>query len=260
MPGGGRVEVSKAAVGMPVAEAVATALDSAPTDGLGGIPPVVVAQLGWVLAFASGRHRDRGAYRHLKHFVDLALIGATLPLWLSLLGIFCLFVKLESPADPVIYRSWRTGRDGRRFRMYKIRTMVRDADQLLPNVIHLNQRSWPEIKIPDDPRVTRLGHFLRRTHLDELPQLFNVIRGDMALVGPRPTAASVECYEAWHCDRLQMKPGLTGLWQIVQHDVNHFDIRVRLDILYIDRCCWLLDILILLRTVGRVLAAGRSAA
>jgi lipopolysaccharide/colanic/teichoic acid biosynthesis glycosyltransferase len=210
-----------------------------------------------VLGFSRKPPGNHQSYERVKHLFDLALIGLTLLLWLPALSIFCLLIKLESPTDPVIYRSWRTGRDGRRFEMYKIRTMVRNAEQLLPGVIHLNQRAWPEIKIPDDPRVTKLGHFLRRTHLDELPQLFNVIRGDMSLVGPRPTEASIECYEPWHRDRLRMKPGLTGLWQIVQRDVNHFDIRVRLDILYIDRCCWGLDLLILLRTLGVVLAAGR---
>ena len=257
MPGAevGRVEAKTAGAGIPIGWD--GAVDAVLPDALKDIPPAVASQLGWVLGFADGHHLNRRAYERVHHLLDLALIGLTLPGWLPLLGILCLLVKVESPADPIIYRSWRTGRDGRRFEMYKIRTMVCDADELLPTVIHLNQRSWPEIKIPNDPRVTKLGHFLRRTHLDELPQLFNVIRGDMSLVGPRPTAASVECYEPWHRSRLRMKPGITGLWQIVQRDVNHFDIRVRLDILYIDRCCWLLDLLILLRTIGLVLAASR---
>jgi lipopolysaccharide/colanic/teichoic acid biosynthesis glycosyltransferase len=251
----GRVEAKKQEADIPIGWDGAA--DAVLSDALKGIPPIVASQLGWVLGFAAEHQRDRRAYERARYLGDLTLIGLTLPFWLLLLGIFCLLVKLESSPDPIIYRSWRTGRDGRRFEMYKIRTMVRDADELLPTVIHLNQRSWPEIKIPNDPRVTKLGHFLRRTHLDELPQLFNVIRGDMSLVGPRPTAASIECYEPWHRDRLRMKPGLTGLWQIVQRDVNQFDVRVRLDILYIDRCCWLLDLWILLRTAGLVLAAGR---
>ena len=259
MPGGGagRVEAGEATFGNPAAGTVTNGVDAGGVEGLGGIPKAVARRLEWVLAFPSGR---RCGYEPLQRLSDLLVIGATLPLWLTLIGICCLIMKIESPRDPAVYRSWRTGRHGQRFRMYKIRTMIRNADRLLPDLMHLSQQPWPEIKIRDDPRVTRFGHILRRTHLDELPQLFNVIRGDMCLVGPRPTSASVDCYEAWHRDRLRVKPGITGLWQILQHDVNHFDIRVRLDILYIDRCCWRLDMLILLRTIGRVLAAGRSAA
>lgn len=262
MPGGGvgRMEAGEPAFGNPVAGAVARGVDGDAVDGLDGIPKAVAGQLGWVLAFPDGGHRPRRAYERLQRASDLLIIAATSPLWLTLVAICCLMMKIKSPRDPVVYRSWRTGRDGRRFRMYKIRTMIPNADRLLPDLIHLSQQPWPEIKIRDDPRVTRFGHILRRTHLDELPQLINVIRGDMRLVGPRPTSASVECYEAWHRDRLRVHPGITGLWQVLQHDVNHFDIRVRLDILYIARRCWRLDMLILLRTVGRVLAAGRSAA
>src|SRR6266446_9203765 len=102
--------------------------------------------------------------------------------------------------------------------MYKIRTMVCDADELLPTVIHLNQRSWPEIKIPNDPRVTLLGHFLRRTHLDELPQLWNVIRGDMSLIGPRPErpefVPALQQAIPHYSDRLLVRPGVTGLAQV----------------------------------------------
>src|SRR5262249_31943150 len=141
--------------------------------------------------------------------------------------------KIESPSDPVIFRASRTGRDGRRFPMYKIRTMVRDAETLLPGLMHLNQRQWPEIKISNDPRITRIGRVLRRTHLDELPQILNVLRGEMSLVGPRPTSAPAEIYADWHRERLSVQPGITGLWQILQDDVDDFNVHVRLDIIYV---------------------------
>ena len=118
---------------------------------------------------------------------------------------------------------------------------------------HLNELSFPDFKISDDPRITRVGRFLRKTSLDELPQLFNVLKGDMSLVGPRPTSFGVETYSLWHTARLDVKPGITGLWQILGRSSIDFDERLRLDIAYIRNRCLTLDIKILFRTIGSVL-------
>ena len=138
--------------------------------------------------------------------------------------------------------------------MYKFRTMVRDAEQLLPACAHLSHLAAPDFKIAGDPRVTRVGRFLRRTSLDELPQLLNVLKGDMSLVGPRPTSFTPEQYLPWHTARLDVLPGITGLSQISGRGSLAFDQRVKLDLAYIeDRCLWL-DLQIMLRTVGQVFA------
>jgi lipopolysaccharide/colanic/teichoic acid biosynthesis glycosyltransferase len=130
--------------------------------------------------------------------------------------------------------------------------MVPNADVLKKELAHLNELQWPDFKITNDPRITRMGRFLRKTSLDELPQLLNVLRGDMSLVGPRPTSFSPETYELWQTERLDVMPGITGLWQIMGRGSMEFDDRVRLDVAYIERRCVWLDIQILLRTVAVV--------
>jgi lipopolysaccharide/colanic/teichoic acid biosynthesis glycosyltransferase len=137
--------------------------------------------------------------------------------------------------------------------MYKLRTMVHNAEELKAKYMHLNEHTYPDFKITNDPRVTRVGRVLRKLSLDELPQIFNVIRGDMSLVGPRPTSFKAETYRLWHTARLELKPGLTGLWQVSGRADLNFDDRLRLDIAYLrHRCLWL-DIRILIRTVTAVL-------
>jgi lipopolysaccharide/colanic/teichoic acid biosynthesis glycosyltransferase len=119
--------------------------------------------------------------------------------------------------------------------------------------MHLNEHTYPDFKITNDPRVTRVGRILRKASLDELPQILNVIQGDMSLVGPRPTSFKAETYQLWHTARLELKPGLTGLWQVSGRADLNFDDRLRLDIAYLrHRCLWL-DIQILIRTVTAVL-------
>jgi lipopolysaccharide/colanic/teichoic acid biosynthesis glycosyltransferase len=127
--------------------------------------------------------------------------------------------------------------------------MVVNAEQLKKEYAYLNELEWPDFKISSDPRVTRIGLFLRKTSLDELPQLFNVLRGDMSLVGPRPTSFGADTYDLWHTERLGAKPGMTGLWQIIGRGSAEFDERVRLDIAYIERACLALDIKILFLTL-----------
>jgi lipopolysaccharide/colanic/teichoic acid biosynthesis glycosyltransferase len=192
-------------------------------------------------------------YFFCKRVLDIGLSLLLLPLALPLLLLCTIAIKLDSPG-PAIFTQMRTGEGGRRIRMYKLRTMVRDAEAQKANVLALNTLSAPDFKIPEDPRVTRLGRFLRRTSLDELPQVFNVLKGDMTFVGPRPTSFDWSTYETWQTARLEAKAGVTGLWQVEGRNDLDFDQRVRLDIAYTrNRSVWL-DIQILLRTLPRVLS------
>jgi lipopolysaccharide/colanic/teichoic acid biosynthesis glycosyltransferase len=200
---------------------------------------------------------EQRRYLLAKRALDILLAALALPAVLPILALCALAVRIDSPGA-AFFSQLRTGRGGRRFRMYKLRTMVENAAELKAKYAHLNELSWPDFKITDDPRVTRVGRFLRRTSLDELPQIFNALRGDMSLVGPRPTSFSADTYSLWHTARLEVQPGLTGLWQISGRHELDFDERLRLDIAYIRNRCMKLDLLILLRTVGAVFS-GRGA-
>ena len=204
----------------------------------------------WIKKFDPKKRILKGtAYLLTKRALDLLLVLTTLPLWLPLNGIVALIIQLTSPGAPVIFKQQRTGKGGRRFQMYKFRTMVPNAEELKSNYAHLNELKWPDFKITNDPRITPIGRFLRKTSLDELPQLFNVLRGEMSLVGPRPTSFGPETYKLWHTSRLDVMPGLTGLWQIIGRAQLEFDDRLRLDIAYIERASLWLDFNILFRTV-----------
>jgi lipopolysaccharide/colanic/teichoic acid biosynthesis glycosyltransferase len=204
----------------------------------------------WIKRFDPNKRLLEGqAYLIAKRVMDLFLVVITLPLWLPLNGIVALIIHFTSPGAPVMFKQLRTGKGGRRFYMYKFRTMVPDAEELKPKYAYLNELQWPDFKITDDPRITHVGRFLRRTSLDEIPQFFNVLKGEMSLVGPRPTSFGPETYKLWHTSRLDVMPGLTGLWQIMGRAQLEFDDRLRLDIAYIERASLWLDINILLRTV-----------
>jgi lipopolysaccharide/colanic/teichoic acid biosynthesis glycosyltransferase len=137
--------------------------------------------------------------------------------------------------------------------LYKFRTMEPNSEELKSKYAHLNELQWPDFKITNDPRITKVGKFLRKTSLDEIPQLFNVLKGEMSLVGPRPTSFGAETYQLWHTHRLDVMPGLTGLWQIIGRAQLEFDDRLRLDIAYIERASLWFDINILFRTVVAVI-------
>jgi lipopolysaccharide/colanic/teichoic acid biosynthesis glycosyltransferase len=179
----------------------------------------------------------------------LTVVLLALPFWLPIFVIIALLIKLTSPGASAIFTQLRTGRGGRRFRMYKFRSMVPKAEELKEKYAHLNELQLPDFKITNDPRITRIGRILRKTSLDELPQLLNVLRGEMSLVGPRPTSFSAERYQLWHTERLDVVPGITGLWQLLGRAQIEFDDRLRLDIAYIERASIWFDINILLRTV-----------
>jgi lipopolysaccharide/colanic/teichoic acid biosynthesis glycosyltransferase len=194
----------------------------------------------------------RGArYQPVKRVVDLLLILLVLPAAL-VIGLLCaLAVVVQSPG-PVLYAQVRTGRDGQRFRMYKFRTMVRNADELKQQLRHLSVLPFPDFKIINDPRVTPVGRFLRASSLDELPQLWNVLKGDMSFVGPRPTSFAPSTYDLWHTCRLEVRPGVTGLWQVRGRGTTTFDERLRLDVEYIRSMSMWTDLKILFLTVGSI--------
>ena len=191
-------------------------------------------------------------YRTVKRIVDLLVCALVLPLLLPIFLAVALAIRLDSPG-PILFGQWRTGRDGKRFKMYKFRTMVRNAEELKEQLRHLSIVPWPDFKIIDDPRITRVGKILRKTSLDELPQFINVLLGHMTLVGPRPTSFAADTYSLWHTARLEVAPGLTGLWQVEGRNAATFDERLRMDIKYISNMAPLFDLKIILRTVPAVL-------
>ena len=185
----------------------------------------------------------------LKRIIDLAGACVALALASPFMAIIAVLIRLDSPG-PVFYRAERTGAKGRLFRCYKFRSMVVDADVLKASLQARNQRQGPIFKIDDDPRVTRVGRVIRRYSLDELPQLWNVLRGDMSLVGPRPhPVAEVQRYELHHYRRLDMKPGITGLWQVTARQSPSFELNMHLDLTYIENWSVGLDLHLLLSTV-----------
>ncbi|GJM43529.1 MAG: hypothetical protein DHS20C21_03710 [Gemmatimonadota bacterium] len=197
------------------------------------------------------------AYARYKRLFDVTVCLLLLPCALSILLFCALLIRLDSPG-PVVFTQRRTGIGGRRFKMFKLRTMVQDAEARKQHYLAVNELTYPDFKIASDPRITRIGTALRKTSLDELPQIFNVLRGDMTLVGPRPTSFSSSTYKSWHTARLECQPGVTGLWQVEGRNDLDFDDRVRLDIAYWRHQSFWLDLRILLWTVPRVFS-GRGA-
>lgn len=191
--------------------------------------------------------------RLLKRFIDLSVVLLAAPVWMILFGLVALAVRLDS-AGPILYRQRRVGENGKEFSIIKFRTMIPDADKYRQQLVLQHNLDPRHPKIVDDPRVTRVGGFLRRTSMDELPNLLNVLRGHMSLVGPRPpTPDEVELYEPWHRQRLQIMPGMTGLWQVNGRSDVPFDEMCLLDIYYIENWSIKLDIQILMMTLPRVL-------
>lgn len=201
---------------------------------------------------ARREHLLAWSYRYGKRSLDVVLCLLALPFAAVALGLCALAIRLDSPGK-ALFRQTRTGRDGRQFSMLKFRTMVENAEELKESLAHLNILPAPDFKIIDDPRITRVGKFLRRTSLDELPQVLNVLRGDMALVGPRPTSFGPGTYDLWHTERLEATPGITGLWQLRGRNEVTFDERLRMDIEYLDNMSLGLDVKILALTVLSVL-------
>jgi lipopolysaccharide/colanic/teichoic acid biosynthesis glycosyltransferase len=189
------------------------------------------------------------AYELMKRFIDILGSVFGIILLLPLFIIVSLAIKIESEG-PVLFIQKRCGKDGRIFKMYKFRSMVCNAEEKLEDLMHMNEMSGPVFKIKNDPRITKVGNFIRRTSIDELPQLVNVLKGDMSLVGPRPPIdREVLKYTEYEKQRLLIKPGLTCYWQVSGRNGINFDEWVNLDIKYIvERNLWV-DIKLILKTV-----------
>lgn len=189
-----------------------------------------------------------------KRLIDICGSAFLLLAMAPLLMIVTVLIKLDSPGS-VFYKQERVGLNKRRFRVFKFRTMVDGAEKQQPILERLNEAAGPVFKIKADPRITRIGKFLRRFSIDELPQLFNVLRGEMSLVGPRPLPVrDIERIDAqWHKRRLSVKPGVTCLWQVNGRSNVSFDRWVRMDLEYIDKWSLGLDMKILLKTIPAVL-------
>ncbi|PFH87181.1 sugar transferase [Bacillus sp. AFS088145] len=201
----------------------------------------------------------RRIYSLTKRLMDL--VGAIFGL-LLLLPVFILvaiFIKLEDPKGPVFFYQTRVGKNGKEFKMYKFRSMVTDAEERLKELLKYNEVSGAMFKMKDDPRITRIGKFIRKTSIDELPQFINVLLGDMSLVGPRPPLPrEVDEYTDYDKQRLLVTPGCTGLWQASARNSVGFDEMVQLDLTYINNRSIIYDIKIILKTI-RVLFGSNDA-
>lgn len=188
-----------------------------------------------------------------KKFMDVTVSLIMLIILSPLMLLISLMIKITSPG-PLIYRQARVGLRGRQFDLYKFRTMVTNADQMKLDLEAQNEMDGPAFKIKDDPRITKVGKFLRRTGLDELPQLINVLKGEMSLIGPRPPLKSeTEKYKRWQLRRLSVKPGLSCFWQIIpDRNSVKFDKWMEMDLAYIDNWSPRLDFIILLKTIKTV--------
>jgi exopolysaccharide biosynthesis polyprenyl glycosylphosphotransferase len=194
----------------------------------------------------------------LKRFLDILFSALALIILFPVLVAIAIAVKLDSPGS-AFYTSERIGKKGVVFRCIKFRTMVRDAESRRSEVVHLNERDGTLFKISKDPRITKVGSFLRKYSLDELPQFFNVLSGDMSLVGPRPPIASeVKEYKLSHLRRLDVTPGITGLWQVQARQDPSFDRYISLDVAYIENWSIWLDLKIIMLTIGVVFAGTGS--
>lgn len=195
----------------------------------------------------------KGSNRLLKRAMDIGLIVIASPVLLIVFVLVTLAIRLEGPG-PIFYHARRVGERGREFEMIKFRSMIPDADKFRDELVRTHELDPRHPKLKDDPRVTKVGRFIRRTSIDELPNLLNVLAGHMSLVGPRPpTPEEVTLYEPWHMQRLQVKPGMTGLWQVSGRSEVPFDEMCLLDIYYIENWSMQLDAQILMLTIPRVL-------
>ncbi len=225
-----------------VPDVLQMSLDRVDVEVLDGIPLLGVKYV----AIAGSRFA-------IKRAVDLVLATIFTLLLSPLMALLAVLIKLDS-AGPVFFVQERVGKNGALFRTFKFRSMVVEAETLRHQLAALNEADGPLFKIRDDPRATRVGRYLRRFSLDELPQFFNVLRGEMSLVGPRPALpAEVAAYEPWQRKRLEVMPGITGLWQISGRSNLGFEEMMLLDIYYVENWSPLLDVSIMLRTIPKAL-------
>lgn len=189
-------------------------------------------------------------YLAMKRSIDVigALLGLIFLSWLFIIIAF--LIKIEDPKGPILFKQKRVGKDGKEFNMYKFRSMVSNAEELLKDLLKFNEISGAMFKMKDDPRITKVGKFIRKTSIDELPQLLNVLKGEMSLVGPRPALPrEVALYTSYDKQRLKVIPGCTGLWQVSGRSNLGFKEMVELDLRYIKDSSILFDIKIIYKTV-----------
>ena len=197
----------------------------------------------------------RKAYPFIKRGMDLCLSALALAVFSPLMAIISLLIKLNSPG-PVFFRQTRVGKGGKHYQLMKFRTMHKDAEKVRMTLHQHNEADGPLFKIKEDPRITRVGRWLRRLSFDELPQLFNVFKGEMSLVGPRPPLPlEVEKYQDWHKYRLQGQQGMTGLWQVSGRSELSFEEMVLLDVYYLEHWSPMMDLEIMMKTIPAVITA-----
>ncbi|APX71975.1 sugar transferase [Companilactobacillus allii] len=203
----------------------------------------------WKHSIDALHQQHRYFYRFTKRIFDLVASICGLIILSPVFLVIAILIKFDDPHGPIFYEQTRVGKFQRSFEMFKFRSMRVNADKQLGKIADKNEVSGPMFKMKHDPRVTRIGHFIRRYSLDELPQLLNVVLGEMSLVGPRPPLPSeVEHYDAFSMQRLDVLPGCTGLWQIGGRSNVSFDDMVKLDLEYINRCSFSFDLYILIKT------------
>jgi len=224
-----------------ILEIIASRVD---IDEVGGIPLITVTEIGL-----------KGFNAFVKRSIDVVVSAVLLVILSPVYLLISILIKLDS-RGAVFYSQERVGKDGRTFKMYKFRSMVTGADEMIPELEKMSETEGHIFKIKEDPRMTRIGKWLRRLSLDEWPQLFNVLIGDMSLIGPRPPLPrEVVKYSPWHKKRLRVAPGITGLWQVSGRSLLPFEDMVRLDIYYIENWSLWLDVKIMFRTIPVVLTA-----
>lgn len=204
--------------------------------------------------------QGRYAYRFFKRTFDIVFSLLMIVAFCWLFVIIAILVKVDDPKGPILFKQDRVGKDGRVFKMHKFRSMVVDAEERLEELKELNEKTGPVFKMREDPRVTRVGHWLRKLSLDELPQFWDVLKGDISIVGPRPALPKeVTEYDSYQRQRLLVKPGITCYWQTrMNRDSIIFDEWVDLDLHYIKQCGIWTDIKLIVQTVGVVLTAQGS--
>jgi lipopolysaccharide/colanic/teichoic acid biosynthesis glycosyltransferase len=211
--------------------------------------------------FASvSRLQRRYGYRFAKRTFDIAFSLLVFALFWWLYVIVAIAIKIDDPNGSVFFVQERMGKDEKPFRMYKFRSMYADAEERLAELRDLNEKDGPVFKIKDDPRITKVGRFIRKTSIDELPQFFNVLLGNMSIVGPRPALKrETDLYTSHQRERLLVKPGITCYWQTrMNRDEIGFDEWIDLDLLYINQCSAWTDFKLVIQTVGCVLTAQGS--
>ncbi|CAM4456139.1 sugar transferase [Paenibacillus xylanexedens] len=219
---------------------------------------VMDPSLGYNASTMSGQNADK-VYLFMKRMLDLLGSFIGLIILCPLFAVIGLLIKIEAPQGSVFFRQVRVGQNGKEFHMYKFRSMVANAEDLLEQLIDQNEVNGNMFKMKNDPRITRIGKFIRKTSLDELPQLWNVFRGEMSLVGPRPALPrEVKNYNSYDRQRLQMIPGCTGLWQVSGRNSVGFDEMVELDLTYARERSMMVDIKIIFRTF-KVLVGSKDA-